>query len=318
MRKDTAVAALADNNLAGILYVLFGVIAFTTQDVIVKFLSGDYSIHEIVLLRSLGAAPVVVALLIYEGGFRSLLKAPVGLLSLRGLIHYFSYTLWYLTIATMTIADALAIGFVAPLMITGLSSLLLGAKVGLNRWLAIIAGFAGTVIMLRPGFGVFEPAALLVLASSACYSAAVILTRKLAPVATSPAMSLVAILVAGLASIGWGLVAGEGQFATGVHPSLAFMLRAWIWPPTFDLMLMIATGIAASAGMICLTQAYRLGQPAVVAPFEYAGMVWALIAGYVMWRQVPDGISMIGITIIIGAGLYIASLELRERRAAGS
>ena len=133
----------------------------------------------------------------------------------------------------------------------------------------------------------------------------------------APGLPLTSVLML-LASIGWGLVAGEGQFATGVHPSLAFMLRAWIWPPTFDLMLMIATGIAASAGMICLTQAYRLGQPAVVAPFEYAGMVWALIAGYVMWRQVPDGISMIGITIIIGAGLYIASLELRERRAAGS
>ena len=128
-------------------------------------------------------------------------------------------------------------------------------------------------------------------------------------------MSLVAILVAAAASIGWGLVAGDGRFATGVHPSLAFMLRGWSWPPAFDLMLMLATGVAASAGMMCIAQAYRLGQPAVVSPFEYTGMVWALIAGYVMWRQVPDSISMAGIAIIIGAGLYIASLELRGRRA---
>ena len=307
--------AATDHNMAGILYVVVGVLAFTIQDVIVKFVSGGYSIHQIILFRCLGALPLILLLLVYEGGVKAFLRAPHGLISIRSIIQYISYTLWFLAIASISIADALAIGFISPLIITALAGLVLGAHVGTNRWLAILAGFGATVLMLRPGFGVFEPAALIVLASAICYAVGAILTRKIGVAASSATMGLNSLLLAILWSVLAGLFASSG-LEVGEHPSLQLMFRAWQMPTAFDVLLMLSAGVAASVGMITVAQAYRLSQPAVVAPFEYSGMFWALIAGYAIWHQTPDVISIAGISIVIGAGLYIASLE-RRRRAKG-
>lgn len=311
-----ASAAPLDLNLQAILFLLLGVLAFAVQDVIVKLLSGDYAIHQIVLIRGLGAAPVALAALLLDGSLRrGPGRIPFGLLTLRSLLNYLSYSLWYLAIAAMQIADALAIGFVAPLLITGLATLYLGARVSPGRWLAILAGFVGTLVMLRPGLGVFEPAALLVLAGSACYSVASVLTRKMAADASSAAMALHGILVACLCSGLMGWIAGDGHLATGGHPSAEFMLRAWSWPDTRDLLLMLTTGLSASIGMLAVAQAYRIGQPATVAPFEYTGMIWALIAGYLFWSRIPDAVSLAGIALIVGAGVYLAILEGRQQAA---
>ncbi len=312
MSQTEARLGSPDHNMTGIFLLLIGVLAFTIQDVIVKFVSGGYSIHQIVLFRCLGALPLILAVLIYEGGVRAFLRAPHGLISIRSVIQYISYTLWFLAIATISIADALAIGFISPLIITALAGLVLGAHVGLNRWLAILAGFAGTVLMLRPGIGVFEPAALLVFGSATCYAVGAILTRKIGHAASSATMGLNSLLLGILLSGAAGLIS-SGGLEMGSHPSLQLMFRAWQWPDATDLLLMLSAGVAAGIGMITVAQAYRMSQPAVIAPFEYSGMFWALIAGYAIWNQTPDMISIAGITIVIGAGLYIASLEGRRR-----
>ncbi|MFO1172206.1 MAG: DMT family transporter [Hyphomicrobiaceae bacterium] len=303
-----------DRNMTGILYVLIGVLAFTIQDVIIKFLSGGYSVHQLVLFRCLGALPMILSLLVYEGGVASFLRAPHLLISLRSTIQYVSYVLWFLAIATISIADAMTIGFISPLIITALSGIILGAHVGLSRWLAILAGFAGTVVMLRPGAGVFEPAALLVLASAITYALGAILTRKIGAHASSATMSLNSLLLAILWSTLAGVFAGDGGWTTSSHPSVQLMFRAWKMPDLHDAALMLSAGVAAGVGMIVVAQAYRISQPAVIAPFEYSGMFWALIAGYAVWGQLPDAVSVAGMIVIIGAGLYIASLEGVRRK----
>lgn len=311
MSQAEARSGSSDRNLTGILLLLIGVLAFTIQDVIVKFVSGGYSIHQIVLFRCLGALPLILAVLVYEGGVRSFLKAPHRLICVRSIIQYVSYTLWFLAIATISIADALAIGFISPLIITALAGLVLREHVGLDRWLAILAGFAGTILMLRPGFGVFEPAAMLVFLSATCYAAGAILTRRIGVAASSATMGLNSLLL-GIVMSGIAGLVSSGGLEVGAHPSLQMMFRAWQWPDATDLLLMLSAGAAAGVGMITVAQAYRISQPAVIAPFEYSGMFWALIAGYAIWRQTPDLISVVGITIVIGAGLYIASLEGRR------
>lgn len=304
-----------DRNLTGILYVLIGVLAFTIQDVIIKFLSGGYPVHQLVLFRCLGAMPMILSLLVYERGVASFLRAPHLLISLRSTIQYVSYVLWFLAIATISIADAMTIGFISPLIITALSGIMLGAHVGLSRWLAILAGFAGTVVMLRPGAGVFEPAALLVLASALTYALGAILTRKIGAYASSATMSLNSLLLAILWSTLAGVFAGDGGWTTSSHPSVQLMFRAWKMPDLYDAALMLSAGVAAGVGMIVVAQAYRISQPAVIAPFEYSGMFWALLAGYAVWGQLPDAVSVAGMVVIIGAGLYVASLEGTRRKA---
>lgn len=303
-----------DRNVTGILFVIIGVLTFTIQDVIIKFVSGDYSIHQIVLFRCLGALPLVLALFIHEGSIHRLRTVPWGLVTLRSLIQYVSYTLWFLAIAAISIADALAIGFVSPLIITALSSVVLGARVGVGRWVAILAGFAGTLVMLRPGFGVFEPAALLVLVSAICYAVGAILTRKVGMAATSATMGLNSLLLGITISCLAGLLANGSSLGAIDHPSAALMFRAWQWPDTTDALFMLGAGVAAGIGMITVAQAYRISQPAIIAPFEYTGMIWALLAGYAIWHQVPDAISVAGTIFIVGAGLYVVSIEgLRNR-----
>lgn len=315
MSQSKSTLGSPDRNITGILYVLIGVLAFTIQDVIIKFLSGGYPVHQLVLFRCLGAMPMILAFLVYEGGVVSFLRAPHLLISIRSIIQYISYVLWFLAIATISIADAMTIGFISPLIITALSGLILGAHVGLHRWLAILAGFAGTVVMLRPGAGVFEPAALLVLASAVTYALGAILTRKIGVYASSATMSLNSLLLAILWSTLAGVFAGDGGWTTSSHPSLQLMFRAWKMPDAPDALLMLSAGVAAGVGMIVVAQAYRISQPAVIAPFEYSGMIWALIAGYAIWGQLPDAISVAGIVVIVGAGLYIASLERWQRKS---
>lgn len=300
--------------MTGILYVLVGVLAFTIQDVIIKFLSGGYPVHQLVLFRCFGAMPMILGLLVYEGGLPGFFRAPHLWISLRSIIQYVSYVLWFLAIATISIADAMTIGFISPLIITALSGLFLGAHVGLGRWLAILAGFVGTVVMLRPGTGVFEPAALLVLASAMSYAVGAILTRKIGVHASSATMSLNSLLLAILWSTLAGVFAGDGGWTTSSHPSVQLMFRAWKMPDVQDGLLMLSAGVAAGVGMIVVAQAYRISQPAVIAPFEYSGMLWALSAGYFVWGQLPDAISVAGMVVIIGAGLYVASLEGARRK----
>jgi drug/metabolite transporter (DMT)-like permease len=302
-------AAGSSRNMTAILYVMAGIFSFSAQDVIIKYLSGSYAIHEIVLFRCIVALPVVIVMALYQGGARGLVGHRLGLLTIRSVLLYAAYTCYYLAIAAVSIADALTIAFVAPLIVTALAKPLLGITVGVKRWFAILAGFIGTIVMLRPGFGVFEPAALFAIGSAFCYAWSSIQTRQLGPTESSAVMSLHTIVIYIVLSGLTGLLIGDGHLEASTHPSLAFLLRAWTWPTVPDLALLLTTGAVATVGMLCLAQAYRLGDPPIVAPFEYTGMIWALISGYIFWHRVPDAMSILGMAIIVAAGLYIASLE---------
>jgi drug/metabolite transporter (DMT)-like permease len=313
----TVAARLAgtSRNLTGIAFVVAGLLAFSVQDVIIKLLSGSYAIHQIVLIRSLVALPILLVLAGAQGGWRAFIGKRPGLLTIRSILLYTAYTCYYLAVAALPIADALAITFLSPLIVTALAKPLLGIEIDASRWLAICLGFLGTLVMLRPGFGIFEPAALFAIGSATCYALSSIMTRQLGAVVSSATMSLhsmlVYIVIAGLT----GLLIGDGHLAASTHPSLAFLLRAWVWPTPHDWVLILATGIVATFGMLCLAQAYRLGDPPVIAPFEYSGMIWALTSGYLVWNRIPDAISMAGMGIIIAAGLFLASLERLRRPA---
>lgn len=309
MSQAQTITAGSSRNLTAILYVVAGIFSFSAQDVIIKYLSGSYAIHQIVLFRCIVSLPVLLVLALWQGGASGLIGRRLGLLTLRSVLLYVAYTCYYLAIAAVAIADALAIAFVAPLIVTSLAKPLLGLNVGLKRWLAICGGFLGTLVMLRPGFGIFEPAALFALGSAFCYANSSIQTRMLGPTESSAVMSLHTIVIYILLSGVTGLLIGDGHLEASTHPSMAFLLRAWTWPTLPDLALLLTIGAVATIGMLCLAQAYRLGDPPVVAPFEYTGMIWALISGYAFWQRVPDAVSVLGMAIIIAAGLYIASLE---------
>ncbi len=309
--------ALSQRPLAGILYLLLATTLFPIQDVIIKSFSDLYAVHQIVFLRSLCAIPVVLLIAQLDGSLRPLRLGSIKLQTLRAASAFLSYTVYYMALASIGLAETAAITFSTPIFVTILALLFLGEKIGLQRWGAILVGLLGVLVIVRPGLGVFEPAALLALLAAITYAVSIIATRKLGAKVSGGAMTLYAL---GLYTLGgglFGLVFSNLPLASP-HPSLAFLFRPWIWPEPAHWPLFGALGLISGIGFFALSQAYRLADASVVTPFEYTVLPWAILWGFVFFGTLPDGATWIGLFLIVAAGLFILFREAAlGRRIAG-
>jgi len=283
--------------------VAAGVSVFTIQDVIVKILSSVYPVHQIVVIRSLVAFPILLGVTYAEQ--RGHIKMHRGLLHLaRGTILYVSYTCYYLALARMPMADVIALTFTVPLFVTMLGVLVLGERVRTRRWLALGAGFVGVLVILRPGLSLFDPAALLPIASAAAYAISAVMARRLGSTESGGAMALTAT---GAYIMGGALTAAVLANVApppGAQESIRFLLNPWIWPSALDLALMALCGCIAAFGFFCLSQGYRLSEAYRAAPCEYAALPWGVLWGYLFFGNTPDAVMVLGALIIMAAGLY--------------
>ena len=283
----------------------------TVSDSIVKWLSPALPLHEITLLRALVALAVVLIIVQFEGGFGSLKTRRPWLHFLRGSMLVLANIFFFLGLSAMPFAETVALFFSAPFFICMLSQPLLGERVGLRRWLAILMGLVGVLIMLRPGTELFRPLSLLPIMAALSYAAMTIMTRKLGMQEKAGTMTFYIQLAFIFFSPLIGLAIGDGAFDRFDNPALGFLLRAWTWPTREQLQLILLCGVMVCFGGYLISQAYRLGEASVVAPFEYTSMPYALLIGYLLWGDWPDWISWIGGGLIIGAGLLVIYLENR-------
>ena len=294
------------SNLLGIVCVIAAVFAFTTQDMGIKWLSGDYALHQIVLIRAGVALALTLGILVpLEGGYRNLLTPRLPLHLARGLSVVVANLTFFLGLASLPLGEATALFFVAPLFITALSVLLLGEKVGLRRWVAVLIGLSGVIVMLRPGDGLFRAAALLPIVAAFAYALLQIFTRKLGLAEKASTMAFYIQITFIVVSSSVGLAAGEGQYVVGDSQQMQFLLRAWVWPSSHDALIMLGIGVLNGGASYLISQAYRTSEAGLIAPFEYIAMPLAVFWGVVMWGDWPDGVTWIGIVLIGGAGLYI-------------
>ncbi len=308
----TTTHPLPRRNAAGVAFLIAGVAVFSVQDLILKLLSGGYPLHQAMVLRLLTAIPFLLLLVHFDGGLRSLFTPATRAMIWRGVVMFVAYTAYYLALAALPMATTVALYFSAPLFITILSVFFLSEKVGPRRWIALVAGFAGVLIMVRPGGDLFEWAAILPVLSGFAYAISMIGARRLGTTQSASALAFWGNAVFLAAALAMSAVLGSGGFAQETHPSLAFLLRGWVTPTPFDLTLMMACGVIAAIGLTLLTQAYRIGEASVVTPFEYTGLLWSVIYGWAFWQQWPTLPDWTGIAIIIGAGLYILWREGRQ------
>lgn len=296
---------LQSRNTAGIMFLIAGIAVFAVQDLILKLLSSTYPLHQAMVLRSLTAVPFLLALVTMNGGLATLVTP--GLLRMigRGFMMFVAYTSYYLALAALPLATTVALYFAAPLFITLLSVLILNEKVDLPRWLAVAAGFAGVIIMVRPGSDLFDWAAPLAVLSGLTYGVSMVSARRLGTTETAPALAFWGNAVFLGCALILSAIFGAGDYAGTGHKSIAFMTRGWVWPTGFDTLLMMACGVIAAAGLTLLTQAYRISQSNVVAPFEYTALIWGVLYGWIFWSDWPDTTGWIGIAIIVGAGLLV-------------
>ncbi|MEQ8652981.1 MAG: DMT family transporter [Kiloniellales bacterium] len=300
--------------LAGILFLLLGTTLFPIQDVIIKSFSDTYAVHQIVFLRSLCAIPVVLIIAHVDGGLRPFKIGSIGLQTLRAGTAFLSYLVYYMALAAIGLAETASITFSTPLFVTVFALFFLGEKIGLQRWAAVIVGLIGVLVIVRPGLGVFEPAAILALLAAIAYAVSIVATRKLGPTARGSSMT---IFILGFFTLGGGLtglIFSQIDIASP-HPSLAFLFRPWSWPEPAHWPLFAALGLISGIGFFALTQAYRLADASVVTPFEYTYLPWAILWGFVFFGNLPDLATWLGLTLIVGAGLFILFRESVRGRA---
>lgn len=286
----TTIVHNSDRPALGIVLMLAGIAGFSVMDAIIKWLTADYPVAQVVALRSWFGLPLLSLFALYGGGLKSLK-------SQRPLAHGLRYFLvlllsfgFFWGLSQMKLVDAIAITFAAPIFITALSVPILKETVGWHRWLAIGVGFCGVLVMLRPGMGVFQWAALIVLGSVVGYSLLMITTRAFKETESTAALMLYPQL---------------GMSLTGVFLAPFF----WVTPSLFDLGLFAFAGLFGSIGVMCVTHAFRLGPAAVISPFEYSALIWATLLGYFFWEELPDTITLMGAAIVISSGLYIIYRE---------
>ena len=292
--------------LLGILCVMGAVTAFTTQDTAVKWLSGDYPLHQIVFTRAVIALAVTLTLLVpLEGGYRILRTKRLPLHLLRGLAVVIANMAFFTGLVTLPLGEVTAIFFVAPLFITALSVLLLNERVGPRRWAAVGVGLLGVVVMLRPGGDTFQWAALLPVAAALAYASLQIMTRKLGMAEKASTMAFYIQVTFIIVASTIGLTLGDGRLAGGGEPHMEFLFRAWVWPAADDALILLAIGCLSAIGGYLISQGYRISEANLVAPFEYLAIPLAVMWSALLWDEWPDAVAWLGIMLIGGAGLYV-------------
>jgi drug/metabolite transporter (DMT)-like permease len=307
-------SAQAKVNIWGILAALGAGIAFSIIDTIAKFLSGDYPLHEMVLVRSIVALAVLLAVIMpLEGGYHLLRTRQPRLHSLRCLAVLCANLCFFTGLALMPLAEAVAIAFATPLIVTALSVIFLKEKVGPWRWGALAVGFLGVLVIMRPGSGTFQPAAILPFLGACGYATLHVLTRRAGGSEAGSTLAFYPMFGFLVVSALVGLTLGDGRFSDGTNPGIDFILRAWIWPAPQDWPLFIGLGIAASFGGYLVGQAYRLCEAGLVAPFEYIAMPMAVLWGVMVFNEWPDPQVWLGSGLIIGSGFVSVWRETRNQ-----
>lgn len=280
---------------------LGAILLFAAMDTLIKFLTADYPVPQLMFVRSLVALLLVGGYTLWRGGGIAAMRTrrPWGHVwrAFAGLI---SMGCFFYAFRELPLADVYVLSFAGPLFITALSAPLLGEPVGWRRWVAVVVGFGGVVVMAQPSAGAPLVPVLVGLCAALFYALAALAVRGLSRTETSASIVLYLLL-------------------TTTVVSGALTVPVWTAPTAYALGLMALVGAIGAGAQVLLTQAFRRAPPAVVAPFEYTGMVWASLFGWMVFGDLPTAPVLLGAMVIIGSGLYILHRETTvARRRLGS
>lgn len=273
-----------------------GMFLFAAVDTQAKFLTETLHPIQIVWARQVGLLIGVMALLAIKGLGVLRTRNP-GLQIARGLLAAASATIFIFAIRHVPIADAVAVSFVAPFIVTVVAAVVLREPVGARRWIAVLIGFAGTLIVIRPGTGIVHPAMFLVIIAATCFAMRQILSRA---VAGSDRVETTVAYTAIASSIALAL-------------PLPFV---WRWPQTGTEIALLATiAVLSAVGEIMVIKALEAAQAVAVAPVQYTLMIWGTLWGWLVFGDLPDAWTWTGALVIIATGIYTLDRERRADRA---
>ena len=278
---------MQSSNLRGILSMIVAVAAFSVMDVTMKRLVETYSPMQVTFLRATASLPFLLLVTGLWGRWRDLIPKRIGLHLLRGCLGVAMLWLFVFAVRFLSLADAYTIYMSAPLLITALAVPFLGEQVGWRRWLAVIVGLIGVIVVLKPtGTGLITIGGLAALASAVLYAISAITIRILSRTDTGAAIIFWVLLFIALLS---------GIFAVFDWTPLQ---REHAW-------LILGVGLFGAIGQHFITYAFRQASPAVVAPIEYTALLWGMTFDWLLWFTLPGSRMLLGAAIIVASGLYV-------------
>jgi len=274
----------------GILFTVLGGALLTMNDAVLKWLTGDYPVGQLLFIRGLFVLLAISVIIWRAGGFAVIRVNNVRSQALRSAFAFTSGFLFITGLGFLELADAIAITFAGPLFVTALASPLLGEDVGWRRWAAVGVGLFGVLVIIRPSGDAVQWAALLPLGASLFGTLRDITTRKISAHETSMAIlcfSTIAVILFGLCTLPFG----------------------WSALTARDLGLMSLSGLFVGGAHFLLIERFHWAEAALLAPFKYVNMIWAVIFGFFIWGDLPDARTLFGAGFVVVCGLYIVHRE---------
>ena len=296
---------MKNNNSKGITLILLGMLVFSAQDSIMKYIYNFASLYEIYLIRTL--ISFVIILLFLKITKRPIIfKTQYPLLTFcRVVLFFFGFSFFYISLTVLPLATATALFFVTPFLITIFAKFFLKEQIGSRRWLAVIIGFIGVYVILNPDFSNFDYISLTPILCAFCYSLSMIIIKKTSDKDSVYTQTFSFYIGAIIISLIFYFIIGSGQYNTGGHPASQFIFREWFSNLEASMLFMIITGFTASAAFLLLFTAYRIASPVVVSPFEYSILIWSSLSGWIFFNEIPDLKTTIGMFLIVCGGIYI-------------
>jgi len=281
-------------NLRGILWVGLSGVVFALLHVFTLIPSQHLNPYVMAFLRYLFGAMFLVPLVIRLGPYRSLHTNRMGLHISRGAIHTAGMILWFIALPLTTLAEITALGFTGPIFVTIGAALFLGEDVRLRRWAAVIVGFIGAMIIIRPGFSALHLGVICILVSTPIFSASNLISKALAR--TDGAETIVI----------W-------QHLVIVCCSAPVALWFWQTPYWTDLLWFLAAGLCGTLGHICQQRGYQIAEITLLQPIGFLSLIWNTLLGFFLFSQQPDMWTFVGAAVIFSSAMYISHREALRR-----
>ena len=307
--------ATKNNNPRGIVLILLAMMVFSVQDSIMKYIYNFVSLYEVYLVRTLVSFVLIVS-------FLKITKKPIVfktqyplLTFCRVVLFFFGFSSFYVSLTVLPLATATALFFVTPFLITIFAHFFLKEEIGPRRWAAVIIGFIGVYIILNPDFSDFDYFSLTPILCAFCYSLSMIIIKKTSDKDSVYTQTFTFYLGAIIISSVFYFIIGDGQYNTSDHPATQFIFKEWFVDLEDSILLMVVTGITASAAFLLLFSAYSIASPSVVSPFEYSILLWSSLSGWIFFNEIPNINTVVGMIVIVACGIYIFMREKAQEQS---
>ena len=294
-----------NQNTKGIFFIMTGMAFFSIQDSLIKYIYEDVALFELYFGRTLIQSIILLSFVLLTKK-TIVLKTHYPILTLvRVVCFFFGFSFFYISLTFMTLAMTSALFFSCPFFMSMFAKFFLKEKIGIRRWSAIFVGFIGVLIVLNPSLEEFNFFKLAPVACALCYATSMTITKYTSSKDSIYTQMTWLYIFAIFASIIIFLVSGDGKFNNFSDSTMQFIFREWFTNPAEAWPYVLVMGIVASISFFCVFSAYSIASPSIVSLFEYSYIVWAMLAGYILFETVPVPRTFIGAAIIIGAGFYI-------------